>query len=122
MKASALIIYCPTHSPFVHENLRKIFIFHKQQLQHVSTCSNAHATYYDPDFSLSYCMSICVENGHLFRHHRHSINIHTKWSFSLSLFSHLIVVSIKWFCRLRCHLFRGFLLECSVYTDNMHQH
>lgn len=32
----------------------------------------------------SYCMSICVENGHLFRHHGHSINIHTKWSSSLS--------------------------------------
>lgn len=118
------IIYCLTHfhSSQIIWDLRRTFIFSEQQLQHVSTYKRqqniyAYATYYDPVFRLgfSYCMSICVENGHLFRHHRHSINIHTKWSFSLplSLLSLLVVVSIIWFCRLRCHLFRGFLLECS---------
>lgn len=44
---------------------------------------------------------------------RHSINIPNGHSHSLLMVSHIVVVvvSIIWLCRLRCHLFRGFLLE-----------
>ena len=111
------------HNTNFHRDLRKIFIFclttatcinnmnaerEREKDKHLCLCN----ILWSGHFGLlgSYCMSICVENEHLFRHHRHSINIHTKWSFSLtSVHFDCIVVSIIWFCRLRCHLFRGFL-------------
>lgn len=131
---SADVVLCCVHNllldafPFLshfrvskhYSRFTQIFIFSKQ-LQHVSTEQAAkhlclYATYYDLVFrfgSGSYCMSICVENGHLFRQpppHKHSHQM------VILTAPPSLVVSIIWFCRLRCHLFRGFLLECCIHS------
>lgn len=98
--STAFIIYCLTHSHFSAQNifrtnfrvgrgdLRKIFIFLSEsgnmyQQKHSRKLACRRNILWSGS-GRSYCLSICVENEHLFHHHRHSIhkftpNGHSHW-------------------------------------------